>query len=112
MYQVWTNVSHDCVHSSIKVCKLTKGNEYIFRIRAQNRFGISSALTSNSVNIKHPFNIPGPPGQPLVTDVTKYSASLKWNEPVKDGGSAVTGYILEHKDKASALWKVNNHVSV
>lgn len=104
--QVWMNVSQDCVHPSIKADRLTKGNEYIFRIRAQNRFGSGPALTSSSVSIKHPFNIPGPPGQPVVTHVTKYSANVKWNEPVKDGGSAVIGYVIEHKDKASTLWKV------
>lgn len=30
---------------------------------------------------------------------------LKWTEPVSDGGSPITGYIIEMKDKYSPLWE-------
>lgn len=30
---------------------------------------------------------------------------LKWTEPISDGGSPITGYIIELKDKYSPIWE-------
>lgn len=40
---------------------------------------------------------PGPP-TPKVTDWTKSTVELEWIPPTIDGGSKVTGYIVEYKE--------------
>lgn len=86
---------------------LSKDVEYIFRVRAQNRFGVGPVLTSAPVSAKHGYKVPGPPGQPTTASVTKETVTIKWNDPVNDGGSPVTGYDIEMKGRNSLLWKVS-----
>ena len=52
----WAEVSANIARSVIKVSKLTKGEEYQFRIKAQNRFGVSDHIDSKSVMIKLPYS--------------------------------------------------------
>lgn len=47
---------------------------------------------------------PGPPGQPEVTDWDKDHVDLKWTPPLKDGGSPITGYIVEKREKGTTRW--------
>lgn len=47
---------------------------------------------------------PGKPGNLEVTDWDKNFVDLKWIPPTDDGGSPVTGYIVEVKDK-SGIWE-------
>lgn len=42
-----------------------------------------------------PFQLPGPPHKPIVTDVSKNSVSLTWQPNAHEGGAAVTAYIIE-----------------
>ena len=52
----WAEVSTSVARSSIKVTKLTKGEGYQFRIKAENRFGVSDYIDSQSVMIKLPYS--------------------------------------------------------
>lgn len=42
---------------------------------------------------------PTPPGQPEIADYDKDFVTLKWKKPANDGGTPVTGYVIEKKDK-------------
>uniref|UniRef100_A0A8B9K9L5 Roundabout, axon guidance receptor, homolog 3 (Drosophila) n=1 Tax=Astyanax mexicanus TaxID=7994 RepID=A0A8B9K9L5_ASTMX len=42
-----------------------------------------------------PYQLPGPPQKPVVTDVTKNSVTLTWQPNAHEGGAAVTSYIIE-----------------
>lgn len=51
------------------------------------------------------FLFPAPPGKPQnprVTDTTRTSVSLAWSPPEDEGGSKVTGYLIE-------MQKVDQH---
>lgn len=49
--------------------------------------------------------IPSIPRGPIkVFDVLKNSASISWNAPEDDGGSPITGYVLERKESVRSFW--------
>eukprot|EP00061_Rhincodon_typus_P018657 g47915.t1 len=108
---VWQIVSATVARTTIKAARLKTGTEYQFRIAAENRYGKSSYLTSESVVAQYPYKTPGPPGTPFITNITKDSMVVQWNEPVNDGGSRVLGYHLERKERNSILWmKLNKTI--
>lgn len=39
-----------------------------------------------------------------VTDVQRDSISIKWKEPEDNGGSPLTGYIIEQRENSSTVW--------
>ncbi|XP_019713297.1 roundabout homolog 3 isoform X2 [Hippocampus comes] len=53
-----------------------------------------------------PFQLPGPPHKPIVTDVSKNSVSLTWQPNAHEGGAAVTSYIVEaFSQSAGSTWQ-------
>ena len=50
----------------------------------------------------------GPPERPEgpmeISDVHKEGCKIKWKEPLDDGGSPITGYVLEKMDTATGRW--------
>lgn len=52
----WAEVSTSIARNLIKVTKLTKGEEYQFRIKAENRHGVSDHIDSKPVMIKLPYS--------------------------------------------------------
>lgn len=48
---------------------------------------------------------PGKPGTPEVVDYDTDFVELQWNRPEEDGGSPITGYIIEKRDKYSPTWE-------
>lgn len=53
------------------------------------------------------FNLDEPtkPGTPAITDYDKDFVELEWKRPESDGGSPITGYIIEKKDKFNPNWE-------
>ncbi|ESO03551.1 hypothetical protein HELRODRAFT_191869 [Helobdella robusta] len=92
-----------------KIPKLKEGEDYKFRVRAENELGPSEPLeTEKSVLIKNPFDPSDPPGKPFVVDSDKNFIKIKWEKPKKDGGAPITGYNVERKDPRTGTWsKVN-----
>lgn len=52
----WVEVSTTVARNAIKVTKLTKGEEYQFRIKAENRLGTSDHMDSQMVTVKLPYS--------------------------------------------------------
>lgn len=46
---------------------------------------------------------PSPP-TPKVSDWTKSTVDLEWIPPLKDGGSKIIGYWVEHKEEGTEAW--------
>lgn len=52
----WMDVSSAVARCTMKIMKLTTGVEYQFRIRAENRYGISEHLDSQTVTVSLPYS--------------------------------------------------------
>lgn len=107
----WKIVCSSVVRTTFKISNLVKGTEYQFRVRAENKYGVSEPLNSSEVIAQHQYMPPGPPAKPVVLNVTSDGMTVQWDAPSFDGGSPITGYHLEKKDRNSLLWtKVNTNV--
>ncbi|XP_029624486.1 titin isoform X1 [Salmo trutta] len=104
----WTEVSSVVVKCTMKIMKLITGLEYQFRIRAENRYGISEYIDSATVKVDLNYTVPEAPSPPIVTSVTRESITVAWTEPNWNGGRPVVGYHLQMKDKNSILWQTVN----
>ncbi|GFO38541.1 titin, partial [Plakobranchus ocellatus] len=85
--------------------KLSEGKEYFFRVSAQNDFGAGEpAELKEGIVAKSPFDAPEAPKKLTATEITKSSMTLTWEPPESDGGSPITGYLLERKSPSSSRW--------
>uniref|UniRef100_A0A3B4AB10 Titin n=1 Tax=Periophthalmus magnuspinnatus TaxID=409849 RepID=A0A3B4AB10_9GOBI len=101
---VWTSVASDLQVTEYKVTKLLKGNEYIFRVMALNKYGLGESLESEPTIADNPYTVPDPPENPEVTAITKDSMVLMWQEPKSNGGTPITHYNVERKDRIGLRW--------
>ncbi|KAG8238874.1 hypothetical protein J437_LFUL018785 [Ladona fulva] len=92
---------------------LLQGREYEFRVRAKNAAGFSKPSSpSSKFKLKSKFDVPSPPGTPKVVKVGKNYVDLKWEAPKSDGGSRITGYIIEKREVGGAFWVKCNDYNV
>uniref|UniRef100_A0A8C6ZW98 Titin n=1 Tax=Nothoprocta perdicaria TaxID=30464 RepID=A0A8C6ZW98_NOTPE len=98
----WQIVSSKCTRQIFKVTDLAEGMPYYYRVSAENEYGVGEPceLTEPVVATEEP----APPKRLDIVDTTKSSAVLAWLKPDHDGGSRVTGYLLEMKQKGSDYW--------
>ncbi|XP_044253761.1 muscle M-line assembly protein unc-89 isoform X2 [Tribolium madens] len=49
---------------------------------------------------------PSPPGKPHLSDndLTPDLVTIAWSKPIRDGGSPITGYLVEHRRTGSPHW--------
>ena len=84
---------------------LTENHRYKFRVKAVNKMGKSEPLeTAGLYTAKNPFEVPSKPGKPKVVDFDSSWAECDWECPEFDGGSKITHYIIEKRDKFSNAW--------
>uniref|UniRef100_A0A672I7S4 Titin n=1 Tax=Salarias fasciatus TaxID=181472 RepID=A0A672I7S4_SALFA len=104
----WQIVSATVARTTIKAARLKTGCEYQFRIAAENRYGKSSALLSETIIAQYPFELPSSPRSVVVQSATKETMVVVWDKPSNDGGSKILGYHLELKERNSILWVKQN----
>jgi len=94
---------------------LYEGNSYYFRVMAENSVGTSEhAETAVAAQAKCPYDPPSVPKNLKITEASGSEISISWNEPAKDGGSAITNYIIERRKVKgfSPRWQRHNRRSV
>uniref|UniRef100_A0A8C1MXP5 Titin n=1 Tax=Cyprinus carpio TaxID=7962 RepID=A0A8C1MXP5_CYPCA len=107
----WTLVHGEVKTITFKVTKLLKGNEYIFRVLAVNKFGLGEALESEIVKVTEPYTIPAAPTNVEIKSVTSEEMKLTWAKPASDGGSEILGYVIERREKSGLHWvRVNREL--
>jgi titin len=50
------------------------------------------------------IDVPDKPESVEITDVQKSSVKLQWIPPTNDGGSPITGYLIEKRDMKRPTW--------
>jgi len=108
---IWISTTGSLVKSqSYTVCGLTTGHTYEFQIKATNAAGDSRpSAPSGSFELKAKSNPPGPPGTPIVTKIGKNFVDLKWTASLYDGGSKITGYIIEARESSGMWFRCNDY---
>uniref|UniRef100_A0A3B4Y500 Titin n=1 Tax=Seriola lalandi dorsalis TaxID=1841481 RepID=A0A3B4Y500_SERLL len=85
--------------TSITLEKATRNDSGKYTVTLSSVAGTSSLTLTVRV-----LDSPGPPTHLGVTDVSKESVSLAWAKPEQDGGSRITGYLVEALEKGQEKW--------
>uniref|UniRef100_A0A6I8RUS1 Titin n=1 Tax=Xenopus tropicalis TaxID=8364 RepID=A0A6I8RUS1_XENTR len=96
--KTWVLVTDHADSCEYTVTGLQKGGvEYLFRV------SIFARIISYSKHFLF-TDVPGPPLNVDVCDVNRFGATITWEPPEYDGGSEITAYIVELRDRASIKW--------
>ncbi|CAL8359672.1 unnamed protein product [Lota lota] len=100
----WTLLHGELTSTTCKITKLLKGNEYLFRVRAVNKYGEGEVLESEPTKAVDPFTVPSAPTDVEVTSATSEAMTICWRRPATDGGSSISGYVVEKREKQGLRW--------
>lgn len=95
-----------------QVYKLDLNGAYQFRIKAENKYGVSDGCDSEKVQLRDPFGLPGPPRNPKIIAATATTMTLTWDPPLDNGGSTIQGYWLEKRERGAVYWGRVNRAPV
>uniref|UniRef100_A0A8C4IEU0 Titin n=1 Tax=Dicentrarchus labrax TaxID=13489 RepID=A0A8C4IEU0_DICLA len=105
--ETWGGVSSGSLATQLNITRLQKGVEYVVRIRAANKMGIGAPLESKPTVAEHSFMPPSQPGKPQTSDIAEDAVTVGWTMPLSDGGSQISGYIVERRHKGGKWIRVN-----
>ncbi|CAF3878648.1 unnamed protein product, partial [Adineta steineri] len=87
------------------VNRLIDGAKYRFRVSAENKYGRSEPCEyPETILIKSPFDPPSTPEAPLIDEIFATTCRVQWTPPTSDGGSPLTGYIVERRLQGATRW--------
>lgn len=84
----------------------------MFRVKAENKYGISNGCETEEVQIKDPLALPGPPEKVTIAEHSKTNILVTWEPPMDSGGSTIVGYWLEKREKGTTHWAKANKTLV
>uniref|UniRef100_A0A672I7Y9 Immunoglobulin superfamily member 22 n=1 Tax=Salarias fasciatus TaxID=181472 RepID=A0A672I7Y9_SALFA len=103
--KTWTLATDHAESPEYTVTGLHKDSLYLFRVCARNRVGSGPNVeTDKPVQAKNKFDVPDAPLNVEVGDVSKFGCTVSWEPPESDGGSPITSYIIELRDRTSVKW--------
>lgn len=98
----YKTVTMECKKTLYRITGLEEGTRYFFRVLPENIYGIGEPCeTTESVLV---CEIPSVPQDLQVIDITKSTVILGWEKPLYDGGSRLTGYVIEACKKGTDRW--------
>ncbi|XP_037641548.1 myomesin-3 [Sebastes umbrosus] len=110
--ETWREVNVKPVKErQLKVCNLTSGHFYQFRVFAANIAGVGKPSEASDAFLCEKWTMPepGPPYDAEVREVRNDSLVLLWAAPLYEGRGPVTGYVLEiSKGDQSDNWTALN----
>ncbi|MPC46234.1 Twitchin [Portunus trituberculatus] len=107
----WTAANDFIVkETTYTVHSLLVNHDYEFRVKAKNAAGFSKySPPSKTIKMKGKYNVPAPPGTPVVSKIGRNYVDLTWTPPETDGGSRVTGYLIERRENGGNWIKCNDY---
>ncbi len=99
----WTEFVSGTTDTFTTVTGLTNGTSYFFRVTASNRAGVGTVTEVTVIPITTPT-------APTSLNATAGDAqiAMSWSAPADDGGSAVTGYTVQHATNAGGPWTTDS----
>lgn len=98
----YKSVTTECRKTLFRISGLEEGMQYFFRVLPENIYGVGEPCeTTEAVLV---CDAPSVPLDLQIVDVTKSSITLQWEKPLHDGGSRITGYIIEACKVGSDRW--------
>lgn len=115
-------------YTSISISKLVRDDTGIYQVTAENNVGRDSAtftldvkgwfsqisLHYNKLSYHGDIKIfmlilsvtdkPSPPQELTTSEVTADTVTVTWKAPESDGGSPITGYVIERQDTKRGTW--------
>lgn len=98
----YKTVTTECRKTLYRITGLEEGMHYFFRVLPENIYGVGEPCeTAEPVLV---CEVPSVPMDLSIVDVTKSTVTLHWERPHHDGGSRLTGYIIEACKVGSDRW--------
>ncbi len=87
------------IRATVTMTKTTRNDSGKYILILENECGRDKC----AINVKV-LDKPSPPRNPNVFEIQATTMKLSWNEPSDDGGSPITGYVIEMKDTERGIW--------
>lgn len=98
----YKTVTTECRKTLYRITGLDEGTHYFFRVLPENIYGIGEPREiSESVLL---CEVPSIPVDLQVVDIYKSSVALRWEKPFNDGGSRITGFVIEACKLGTDRW--------
>lgn len=91
---------------NVLIPELTEGSSYYFRVCAVNDDDLQSEwLELDSPALcRNPYDVPSPPKNLSVSEITGQTVRLQWDAPESDGGKPIRAYIIERREASRTTW--------
>lgn len=66
---------------------------------AVNKYGQGEPKETESFKAENQFTVPGKPSRPECSNITHDSCIVTWERPKSNGGSEITNYVLQRRDR-------------